>query len=310
MNTHRGDEPETLEFGLPHLAMTALAWGAPDGRLALCLHGFPDSAWTWRRLGPALADRGFRVIAPFTRGYAPTAVPADGVYHLGALAYDALAIHHAFGAPDDAVLIGHDWGALTANTIAADPGCPFRRVVSLAVPPVPGMRPQRAETARSAGAYLRQLRYSWYILFNQLPGVAERAIDRLVPRLWQDWSPGYPAAEDIAHALDALPPGAHRTAALSYYRAFVRVTAKVPEPYAGPHRFWDQAPRVPMLYLHGSADTTLHPAFTAGVAEVLAPAGGAVDMVPGAGHFLHLEQPAVVAGLIGDFLTDGSAPRS
>ncbi|WP_280459571.1 alpha/beta fold hydrolase [Nocardia carnea] len=312
MNTHRGDEPETLEFGLPHLAMTALAWGAPDGRLALCLHGFPDSAWTWRRLGPALADRGFRVIAPFTRGYAPTAVPADGVYHLGALAYDALAIHRAFGAPDDAVLIGHDWGALTANTIAADPDCPFRKVVSLAVPPVPGMRPRRAAAFRSAGAYLRQLRYSWYILFNQLPGVAERALDRLVPRLWQDWSPGYPATGDIAHALDAMPAGAHRTAVLSYYRAFVRVTGKVPEPYAGPHRFWDQAPRVPMLYLHGSADTTLHPAFTAGVADVLAPAGGAVDMVPETGHFLHLEQPDAVAGLIGDFLTGagGSAPRN
>lgn len=305
MNTYRGDEPETLEFGLPHLAMTALAWGPPEGRLALCLHGFPDSAWTWRRLGPALAERGFRVIAPFTRGYAPTAVPADGVYHLGALAYDARTIHRAFGAPDDAVLVGHDWGALTANTIAADPECPFSRVVSLAIPPVPGMRPPGGGL-RSAGAYFRQLRYSWYMLFNQLPGIAERSLDRLVPRLWQDWSPDYPAATDIARALDAMPPGAPRTAALSYYRAFLRVNARVPEPYAGPHRYWDQAPRVPMLYLHGSADTTLHPAFTTGVADVLAPAGGVAEMIPGAGHFLHLEQPGPVAELIGDFLTGGS----
>ncbi|MFI5719224.1 alpha/beta fold hydrolase [Nocardia sp. NPDC051750] len=309
MSRQHTEEPEILEFGLPHLTVTALAWGSPEGRLALCLHGFPDSAWTWRHLGPALADRGFRVIAPFTRGYAPTAVPADGDYHLGALAYDAGALHHALGAPDDAVLIGHDWGALTANTIAAHPDCPFRRVVSLAVPPVPAMRPRPATAARSVGAYLRQLRYSWYITFNQLPGVAERALDRLVPRLWHDWSPGYPAETDIAYALAAMPMGAHRTAALSYYRAFVRVAGKVPAPYAEPHRYWDQAPRVPMLYLHGSADTTLHPILTARVPEVIAPAGGRAETLADAGHFLHLEQPGRVAGLIGDFLAGDSAGR-
>ncbi|WP_306306848.1 alpha/beta fold hydrolase [Nocardia brevicatena] len=70
-----GMEPEFLELELPHLRMTALAWGDPAGRLALCLHGFPDSSWTWRFLGPALAARGFRVVAPFTRGYAPPLFP-------------------------------------------------------------------------------------------------------------------------------------------------------------------------------------------------------------------------------------------
>ena len=56
---------------------------AGSGPLALCLHGFPDSAWTWRHLLPALADAGFRAVAPFLRGYAPTAVPADGRYQTG-----------------------------------------------------------------------------------------------------------------------------------------------------------------------------------------------------------------------------------
>ena len=44
-----------------------------------CLHGFPDSAWTWRHLLPELAAAGFRAVAPFLRGYTPTAVPADGL---------------------------------------------------------------------------------------------------------------------------------------------------------------------------------------------------------------------------------------
>ena len=51
---------------------------AGDGPLVLCLHGFPDSAQTWRHLLPELAAAGFHAVAPFMRGYAPTAVAADG----------------------------------------------------------------------------------------------------------------------------------------------------------------------------------------------------------------------------------------
>src|SRR5881398_2699652 len=83
-----------------------LETGDPDGPLALCLHGFPDSADTWRHLLPALAGAGFRAVAPFMRGYAPTAIPADGAYHLGALVADAVALHEVLGGDGNAVLIG------------------------------------------------------------------------------------------------------------------------------------------------------------------------------------------------------------
>ena len=63
--------------------------GPEDGPLALCLHGFPDTAHTWRYLLPDLAAAGFKAVAPFLRGYAPTQVPADGNYQLGALVRDA-----------------------------------------------------------------------------------------------------------------------------------------------------------------------------------------------------------------------------
>ena len=62
---------------------------AGEGPLALCLHGFPDSAWTWRYLLPELAGAGYRAVAPFLRGYAPTSIPADGLYQPGAIAADA-----------------------------------------------------------------------------------------------------------------------------------------------------------------------------------------------------------------------------
>ena len=80
-----------------------------SGPLALCLHGFPDTAHTWRHLLPALAGAGFRSVAPFMRGYAPTSVPPDGRYQTGALALDANALHDALGGDDAAVIIGHDW---------------------------------------------------------------------------------------------------------------------------------------------------------------------------------------------------------
>ena len=54
---------------------------AGSGPLALCLHGFPDSAHTWRYLLPELAKLGFRAVAPFMRGYAPTGLAPDDSYY-------------------------------------------------------------------------------------------------------------------------------------------------------------------------------------------------------------------------------------
>jgi pimeloyl-ACP methyl ester carboxylesterase len=88
-----------LEFGLLE---------AGRGPLALCLHGFPDTAHTWRYLLPDLAAAGFRAVAPFMRGYAPTAIPDDGRYDVGTLAGDACALHEVLDGDEHAVLIGHD----------------------------------------------------------------------------------------------------------------------------------------------------------------------------------------------------------
>jgi len=90
-----------------------------EGPLALCLHGFPDTAHGWRHLLPALADAGYRAVAPFQRGYAPTSVPADGLFQSGVLGVDANALHAPLGATADAVIIGHDWGASGTHAAAA-----------------------------------------------------------------------------------------------------------------------------------------------------------------------------------------------
>src|SRR5580700_6729929 len=126
---------EHLNLEANGVRFAALAAGPPDGPLALCLHGFPDAAPTWRFLLPELAEAGFRAVAPWTRGYAPTSVPGDGSYGIGALIADTGALHQALGGDERAVLIGHDWGAITAYGAAAFEPNRWSRVVTGAVPP-------------------------------------------------------------------------------------------------------------------------------------------------------------------------------
>src|SRR3954447_4550709 len=86
-----------------------------SGPLALCYHGFPDSPWSYRHLLPELADAGYRAVAPFARGFAPTQLPDDRHHvHTSMMVADVLALREALGGGSDSVLIAHDWGAVAA----------------------------------------------------------------------------------------------------------------------------------------------------------------------------------------------------
>jgi pimeloyl-ACP methyl ester carboxylesterase len=263
-----------LEFGY-------LSAGPADGPLALCLHGFPDSAHTWRHLSPALADAGFRAVAPFMRGYAPTPVPGDGAYQTGALAADANALHEALGGGPDAVLIGHDWGAAAVYGAAALEPWRWRHVVAMAVPPLGSMLDGFFD--------YEQLKRSFYIFLFQTP-LAETALNRsFVEGLWRDWSPGYDAAEDVAHAMECLGSPEHAAAAIGYYRAMLDPSRHI-ESYAAEQEATTRIGERPVLYLHGADDGCLG-ADVVQDAERHLPPGSRADLVPAAGHFLQLERP-------------------
>ena len=121
-----------IEFGILEVG---------SGPLALCLHGFPDSAHTWRHLLPELAQAGFHAVAPFMRGYAPTALAVDGCYQLGALVADAVALHDALGGDEQAVLIGQDLGSRDRVRRGGARARTLAQTVIIAVPPAPPGRP-------------------------------------------------------------------------------------------------------------------------------------------------------------------------
>ena len=291
-------DPERIRFDASGMSFAALAWGEAGAPLALCLHGFPDTAWTWRKVAPALAARGWRVVAPFMRGYAPTDLAPDGAYQIGALARDAIEMHAALGADERAVLIGHDWGATAVYAAGACRPDLYARIVAMAVPNGPTLL---GELTRHPGLALRQARCSWYMAFNNVPGVAEAALPRLARRLWRAWSPGYDPGEDLRLFDEAVAGPGRRTAVLRYYRALLQPWYRRPA-YKPEQARWNGVPKVPTLYLHGREDGCMLRDLGERAGPALSP-GSRVEIVEGAGHFLQLEAPERVGELIADFVS-------
>ncbi|BCO34764.1 alpha/beta hydrolase [Mycobacterium heckeshornense] len=298
-------EPGWINVQAPEVELKALTWGPVDGPIALCLHGFPDTAYGWRKLAPRLAEAGWRVVAPFMRGYAPSSIPTDGSYHVGALMDDALQVRSAVGGTTRDVVIGHDWGAIAATGLAAMPDSPFAKAVIMSVPPAAAFRPlsRVPDVGRLLAKLPRQITRSWYILYFQLPWLPERSASWVVPRLWRQWSPTYDAEEDLRHVDAAIGTPESWRAALGPYRATIR-NARPPARYAALHRYWTAAPVLPSLYLHGRDDGCATADFAHWAAQVL-PDGSDVAIVDHAGHFLQLDQPETVAELVLTFI--GSA---
>lgn len=266
------------------------------GPLALCLHGFPDSPWSWRHLLPALADAGYRAVAPFQRGYASTAVPADGRYQTGMLALDAIGFHEALGGGADAVIIGHDWGASATHGAAVHAPERWTKVVSMAVPLGPTF-------AISLMSDLTQLKRSWYFFYFQHPlsDIVVPANDlAFIDMLWADWSPGFDGSDYVARVKDCLRDPANLAAALGYYRTALGNGYRDPaldEVQAATQGF----PIQPMLYLHGRTDGCIG-VDVAETARATAPANVRVEIVDDAGHFLQVQQPETVNRLVLEFL--------
>lgn len=267
------------------------------GPLVLCLHGFPDNALTYRYLGPDLADAGFRVVAPFMRGYAPTGRPKDERYQSVLLAQDAVALIAALG-EKSADVVGHDWGALATHGAAVLSPQHVRRIVTIAA----------AHPATLLGALATDydmIKGGWHAYFFQMP-FAEHAVAandyEFIERWWRDASPEYEIPPDIMASVKATfrQPGVV-TAAITYYRHTMNPANHDPALAALQHQMATASTLVPALALHGTKDRpgrlaafeSMDQHFAAGLEKVI---------LPGTGHFPHLERPHEVNAKIVAFL--------
>jgi pimeloyl-ACP methyl ester carboxylesterase len=276
-------------------SLRALAVGPESGPLVIALHGFPDVPQTWEPLGRRLALDGFRVVAPYLRGYAPSTL--EGPFDFDRLVRDLFEVADALapGRPFD--VVGHDWGAAILYVACGLREHRIRRAVALSVPHFFALR-------RNVLRHPAQLRRSWYMFFLQLRGIAETLGARddfaFVDKHWRDWSPGYTPAPAHCAALEQCLRASWPAPILYYRAAFAQQLAEARgRPLAG----LTGRIAVPTLYLHGEDDGCVGAELAEGQEKLF---GGRFEraVIPRCGHFLQLERPDVVYEYVRRFLLD------
>lgn len=144
--------------------------GPEDGDVVVLLHGFPDCWLSWTHQIRALAEAGYRVIAPDQRGYHFSEKPSGAAaYTLDKLGGDIVDIVDAAGV-DSAHLVGHDWGGAVSWWLAKHRGERFR-TVTIANCPHQGVMMKSLMFNN-----FRQMMRSWYIGFFQLPAIPQAVL--------------------------------------------------------------------------------------------------------------------------------------
>jgi pimeloyl-ACP methyl ester carboxylesterase len=249
----------------------------PD--IALCLHGFPESRFSWRHQLEPLAAMGWHAVAPDLRGYGDSDRPAGReAYQIGHLIKDAAALFDAYGARRR-LLVAHDWGAAIAWAFAIRRVRPLDGLVIMNVPH-PAIF--RAVLKRSWA----QRKRSWYVLFFQLPVLPEAmmtargasAVARAFAGMAVDKT-AFPPEVLRHYQENALKPGA-MTAMINYYRANA----------AGMMRA-TQTPTIetPTLMIWGEEDRALGLELTEGYAPYVA--DFTLARLPGVSHWVQQEAP-------------------
>lgn len=263
------------------VACPHLAWGRPGDPLLVMVHGFPDTPHTWDFAGPRLAELGYRVVAPWLRGYGPSELPPRDTTSKD-LGEDVIALIKALGV-EKAVIVGHDWGAEAVSAAVGLTPQSVEKLVMVAIPhrtQIP-KRPGLAWAAR-------------HFVTLRLPGAVGRFCANdfaMVDELCRRWSPAWrPTPEELRPVKQAFAQPGSANAALGYYRAV--------SPFTPP--FMKARIAVPTLAVCGDAD----PAVTPGDFErARRQFSGRYEVaVIGGGHFCHRESPEAFVAAVTKFL--------
>jgi pimeloyl-ACP methyl ester carboxylesterase len=273
--------------------------GAP---LIVLAHGFPELAYSWRHQIPVLADAGYHVLAPDQRGYGGSSRP-DAVedYDIHALTGDLVGLldSEVGGGAEQAVFIGHDWGAMLVWHTALLHPDRVAAVAGLSVPPIPRAR------SRPTQRWREKFGDDFYMLRFQQPGVAEADMEADVAVTMRGMFagliagdaplPDWISSEELDHYVDEFSRTGF-TGALNWYRNYDRNWASTPE-LAGAQT------AVPALFVGGTEDPvgpTMNPARAR---EVVA--GPYTERwIDGAGHWVQQERPDEVNRILLAFLRE------
>ncbi len=215
------------------------------GPLVILLHGFPQFSYEYRHLVPALAQAGYRAVAPDMRGFGDTSRPARiEDYALQTLGEDVAALVDAFG-ERKAHILGHEWGGIVAAEAALSHPDKVDRLILVNGPPA-------ITLGRAIHHSWRQRIRSSYVLFYRIPRLPEWLLTaqhgRVMSLLLSD---GAFSAEDVAAYRDAICLPRAAWAGLAYYRSIA-------------HTIKDDADRLrgrqiasPGLIVWGERDRTL-----------------------------------------------------
>jgi len=243
------------------------------GPLVLLVHGFPDTAYSWDATRAALAADGFRAVAPFTRGYAPTDVPPTEAYDSDTLGRDLIALVDALAGGQPSVIVGHDWGASAAYSAAALAPEKLSLLVTIAIPHPASVAPTPSVVwaVRHFFSLRRRGAVRW------MPERDFAHVDELMHR----WSPRWNFGPEESAAVKAIFRNPKNLdAALGYYRAL--------RPW--PPSSHKMKIRVPTVCFAGDSD--IMPAAAYERARSRFTGAYEVMRMPG-GHFMHREHPEV-----------------
>ncbi|NML94777.1 alpha/beta fold hydrolase [Novosphingobium olei] len=293
---------------------------AGEGPLVLLLHGFPESWYSWRHQFAPLAAAGYHVVAPDMRGYGKSDKPeAIDAYNQVEVVNDIIGLIPALGY-EQAIVIGHDWGAPTAWATALFHPDKVRAVGGLSVPFMPRspVQPMPAMREMFKGQF-------FYQLYFQEPGVAEAEFEKDIRTALRkflvmaggetDLTKLAPKSEhdDMLTSLpdpEVLPPWLSEADLDFYAGEFTRSGMRGPLNY---YRNHDLTWRL----THGAPTQIHQPAmFVAGTADgVVMMAAAAIEalpqtvtdlrinrMIPGIGHWTQQEAPEAVNAAILEFL--------
>jgi pimeloyl-ACP methyl ester carboxylesterase len=286
-----------IEFEVAALAAT----GPDNGKLALCLHGFPECAYSWRLQMPMLARLGYRVWAPNLRGYGGTSTPAGvEAYRTQTLVDDVAALIAASGAKE-VLLLAHDWGGVLAWALAIERP---ELLDGLIVCNLPHPACFARELRRPPQMFM-----SWYMMLFQLPRLPEwlltrsraAAIAQMFLRSSKDRSQ-FPREVTEVYRANALRPGG-MTAMLNWYRALPREGGL--KDIVAKH---GTQVHVPTLLLWGDADVALSIRTTEGTGQYVPDL--TVRVLPGVSHWVQQEAPEVVNRMIEAWLTGRPVPEA